>query len=129
MATNARVPEQHRPLATARVVPSPPAVDAGYELLLLVEDETEGACLWLLEAEVRHALRTGVRHFCLDLSELRHCGDALLTTLVRCQRMVRAAGGRLSVVASSVAVRRALVTIGLDRHLRTGPLSSAEVDW
>lgn len=77
----------------------------------------------------RLVLRPGTRHVCLDLTRLRHCDDALLTTLVRCQRMVRAAGGRLSVIASSVAVCHALVTIGLDRQRRSGPLSSAEVDW
>lgn len=124
MTTNAS--EQPGQLASARVRRPPRAAS---ELVVLVEDNTEGACHWLLEVEVRRALCAGTRHFCLDLSSLRHCDDALLTTLVRCQRMVRAAGGRLSVAASSVQVCRALVTVGLDRQLRTGLLSSADVDW
>lgn len=92
------------------------------------EGGDDGWWSWLLEAEIRRALRAGARHFCLDLSAVRSCDDALLAALVRCQRMVPVAGG-LVVETPSAAIRRALAATGLDRHLRTGPLGSAKTDW
>lgn len=129
MTASAGPPELRAALAVDGADAFGTPVAPACELILIVDADLAGPWRWMVEAQVRRALRAGDRHICLDLSELHRCDSALLSMLARCQRIVRNAGGRLSLYSPSATVRRALLGAGLDSHLRSNPTGSTAADW